>query len=77
MILTWLYNKSKQSVIPVMLLHAGTNVVFRYFPMETGVFDSVSDEFTVIKTIVYCLFATIFLIISKGTLGYEKEIKNV
>jgi len=72
MILTWLFNKSKHSVIPVMLLHAGTNVVFRYFPMETKVFDSVGDEFTVIKTIVYCLFAIFILVISKGTLGYEK-----
>ena len=77
MILTWLYYKSKQSVIPVMLLHAGTNVVFQYFPMETKVFDFVSDEFTVIKTIVYGLFAIIILIISKGTLGYERKIKNV
>lgn len=72
MILTWLYYKSKKSIIPVMLLHAGTNVVFRYFPMETKVFDSVADEFTVIKTIVYCLFAIILLIISKRSLGYEK-----
>lgn len=76
-ILTWLYYKSKQSVIPVMLLHAGTNVVFQYFPMETKVFESVSDEFTLIKTIVYCLFAITILIISKGTLGYEKDKKSL
>jgi membrane protease YdiL (CAAX protease family) len=73
MILTWLYYKSRKSIIPVMLLHAGTNVVFRYFPMETKIFDSVNDEFTVIKTIVYWLFAVIILIISKGTLGYKKQ----
>lgn len=30
-ILTWLYYRSGGSIIPVMLLHAGTNVVFRYF----------------------------------------------
>lgn len=73
MILTWLYYKSNKSIIPVMLLHAGTNVVFRYFPMETSIFDSVNDEFTVIKTIVYWLFAVIVLIVSKGTLGYDKQ----
>jgi membrane protease YdiL (CAAX protease family) len=73
MILTWLYYKSRKSIIPVMLLHAGTNVVFRYFPMETKIFDSVNDEFTVIKTIVYWFFAVIILIISKGTLGYKKQ----
>jgi membrane protease YdiL (CAAX protease family) len=75
MILTWLYYRSRRSIIPVMLLHAGTNVVFRYFPMETKVFDSVADEFTIIKTVVYLLFAIIILIISKGTLGYGKENK--
>jgi len=73
MILTWLYYKSRKSIIPVMLLHAGTNVVFSYFPMETNIFDSVNDEFTVIKTIVYWLFAVFLLIVSKGTLGYEKQ----
>lgn len=75
MILTWLYYKSGRSIIPVMLLHAGTNVVFRLFPMETRIFDSVSDEFTLLKTIVYWLFAIVLLIISKGTLGYEKQEK--
>ena len=77
MILTWLYYKSKRSIIPVMLLHAGTNVVFRFFPMEIKIFDSVSDEFTVIKTIVYWIFAILILIISKGSLGYEKDKKNI
>jgi membrane protease YdiL (CAAX protease family) len=72
MILTWLYYKSKRSIIPVMLLHAGTNVVFRYFPMETKLFDSIADEFTVIKTIVYWLFAILLLLISKGSLGFKK-----
>lgn len=73
MILTWLYFKSKDSIIPVMLLHAGTNVVFRFFPMEIKIFDFVADEFTVIKTIVYWLFAILLIIISKGTLGYKKQ----
>jgi len=73
MILTWLYYKSRKSIIPVMLLHAGTNVVFRYFPMETRIFENINDEFTVIKTIVYWLFAITLLIISKGTLGYRKK----
>jgi membrane protease YdiL (CAAX protease family) len=76
MILTWLYNSSKRSIIPVMLLHAGTNVVFRYFPMETKIFDSVADEFTLIKTIVYFLFAIILLIKTKGFLGYKEQISN-
>jgi membrane protease YdiL (CAAX protease family) len=76
MILTWLYYKSKRSIIPVMLLHAGTNVVFRYFPMETKLFDYMADEFTVIKTIVYWLFAILLLIISKGSLGFKKPVSE-
>jgi len=41
--------------------------------MQNPSFDSVNDEFTVIKTIVYWLFAVILLFVSKGTLGYEKQ----
>jgi len=73
MILTWLYYKSKRSIIPVMLMHAGGNVVSRYFPMNTQIFDSVEDEFTIIKTIVFGSIAVILLIITKGSLGYKKE----
>ena len=56
-----------------MLLHAGSNVVSRYFPMNTQIFDSVDDEFTFIKIMVYVVIAFILLIITKGKLGYEKE----
>ena len=73
MILTWIYYKSKKSIIPVMLVHAGSNVVFRYFPMNTQIFDSAKDEFTIIKTIVLGAIAIILLILTKGSLGYQKE----
>jgi hypothetical protein len=56
-----------------LLLHAGTNVVFQYFPMNTRVFESIRDEFTLIKTLVYILIAIILLIATKGTLVYKKE----
>ena len=75
MILTWLYYRSKRSIIPVMLLHAGTNVVFQYFPMQTKIFNSVEDEFTVIKTVVYSIFAIILLITTKGNLGYKPTVE--
>lgn len=77
MILTWLFYKSRKSIIPVMLLHAGTNVVFRYFPMETKLFDFVQDEFTLIKAFVYWLFAIVLLVITKGTLGYKKTESEI
>jgi membrane protease YdiL (CAAX protease family) len=73
MILTWLYYRSRLSVIPVMLMHAGSNVVSRYFPMNTQIFESVEDEFTIIKTIIYGVIAIILLICTKGRLGYKKE----
>jgi len=72
-ILTWLYYKSKKSIVPVMLMHAGSNVVSRYFPMNTQIFDSIEDEFTFIKIIVYGSIAIFLLIITKGRLGYKKE----
>jgi hypothetical protein len=59
-----------------MLLHAGTNVVFRYFPLETKVFDSIEDEFTVIKAIVYWILAIILFVTSKGKLGYNQPGDN-
>jgi membrane protease YdiL (CAAX protease family) len=73
MILTWLYYKSKRSVIPAMLFHGGSNVVFQYFPMKSQLFANVEDEFTLIKTLLYWLIAIILLIVTKGTLGYKKE----
>ena len=73
MILTWLYYRSKRSIIPAMLFHGGSNVVFRYFPMNTQLFANVDDEFTIIKTFLYWLIAIILLIVTKGTLGIRKE----
>ena len=73
MILTWLYYRSKMSIIPVMLLHAGSNVVSRYFPMNTQLFDSPVDEYSIIKTMVYGSIAVVLLIVTKGRLGYTKE----
>jgi membrane protease YdiL (CAAX protease family) len=73
MILTWLYYKSRWSVIPVMLMHAGSNVVSRYFPMNTRVFESVEDEYTLIKILVYGSIAILLLILTKGKLGYIKD----
>lgn len=77
MIMTWIYYSSRKSVIPVMLFHAGSNVVFRYFPMNTDLFENITDEFTLIKTLIYILAAVILLILTKGRLGIpEKEQHN-
>ena len=74
-ILTWLYYKSKMSIIPVMLLHSGTNIVFEYFPRLDIVIQSMSFDFNILKVISYWIIAVILLISTKGTLGYQNEIK--
>lgn len=75
-ILTWLYFKSKKSIIPVMLLHAATNIVFEYFPRTDVIFKSMSFDFNIFKVISYWIIASVILIISKGKLGYLKKLNN-
>ena len=67
-ILTWLYFRSSQSVIPVMLLHAGTNIVFDFFPRTSVIFSSADLDFNVFKAIAYWLVALIIIVITKGKL---------
>jgi len=42
--------------------------------METKVFEAVSDEFTLIKTIVYLLFAIVLLVIRRDRLDIRNQI---
>jgi len=73
LILTWVYLKSSRSVFPVMLLHAGTNHVFKYFPMEMVVIRSLAYDFNILKTIVYWTIAIILLITTTGRLGLRSD----
>lgn len=73
LIMAWLYLKSSRSVLPVMLLHAGTNHVFNYFPMETVVIRSLAYDFNVLKTAVYWTIAIILLITTTGRLGLKPD----
>jgi membrane protease YdiL (CAAX protease family) len=77
MILTWLYYRSRWSIIPVMLMHGGSNVVSRYFPMDSRIFESVEDEYTLIKILVYGSIAILLLILTKGKLGYIKDETDI
>ena len=63
-ILSWLYKRAKNSIIPAMLFHGAGNVVFRYFPVQDDVIDWAVDEFSMIKTLVYWLLAIIILLTS-------------
>ena len=67
-ILNWLYFKSRNSVIPVMLFHAGTNVIGSFIPTPTDVLDG-QVSFMVLRGIVYWAVAIVLLIITKGRLG--------
>jgi membrane protease YdiL (CAAX protease family) len=68
-LLNWFYLKSRGSVIPVMLLHAGTNVISSFIPTEEDVLGGVGD-FMLLRGIVYWSIAIVLLIITKGRLGY-------
>jgi membrane protease YdiL (CAAX protease family) len=71
-IMTWLFNKSSLSVIPVMLFHQATNHIWNYFPMPTDVLQGL-DDFIVLKSIVYWSIAIVLLIATQGKLGYLPE----
>lgn len=70
-ILTWLYFKSSKSIIPVMLLHAATNIVFDYFPGSNTIFSSPDLDFNIFKSMAYWTVAIIIIIATKGKLGYS------
>ena len=69
-VVNWLYLKSRGSVIPVMLLHAGTNVVGSFFPAPADVLGGFGT-FMFLRGVVYWAIATVLIIVTKGTLGYE------
>jgi len=69
-ILNWLYLKSRASVIPVMLLHAGTNVIDSFLPTPVDVLDGLGT-YMLLRGSVYWGMAIVLLIVTKGRLGYE------
>jgi len=69
-ILNWLYLKSHQSVIPVMLLHSGTNVISSFIPTPGDVLQGLGTTF-VIRGIVYWGMAIVLLVATIGRLGYD------
>ena len=75
-IMTWLYFQSSKSVIPVMLLHAGTNIVFDFFPRTNTIFTSPSVDFNVFKSVAYWIVAIIIIVLTKGQLGYSTRTSN-
>ena len=72
-IMTWLYYQSSRSIIPVMLLHSGTNVVFDYFPRTNTIFSSPDQDFNIFKSMAYWIVAIIIIVATRGHLGYSKH----
>lgn len=71
-ILNWFYFRSSGCVIPVMLLHAGTNVIGDYIPSPDTVLNGLGS-YMLLRGIVYWVMAIVIIIATKGRLGYQAE----
>jgi membrane protease YdiL (CAAX protease family) len=74
-ILNWFYLKSRYSIIPVMLLHAGTNVIGSFIPTPMDVLNGLGT-YMFIRGLVYWGMAIVILLTTKGRLGYFKNNLN-
>jgi membrane protease YdiL (CAAX protease family) len=75
-IFNWLYLRSRKSVIPVMLFHAGTNVIGDFFPTPTDVLGGLGS-WMLLRGTVYWVMALAILIATKGWLGYHPRDAGV
>jgi membrane protease YdiL (CAAX protease family) len=66
----WFYLKSRGSVIPVMLLHAGVNAIGNYVPTPDVVLGGLGSS-TVLRGLVYWAMAIVLVILTKGRLGAD------
>jgi membrane protease YdiL (CAAX protease family) len=69
-VLNWFYLKSRKSVIPVMLLHASTNVIGNFVPTPMDVLGGLGS-YMVLRGLVYWAMAIVIAVLTKGRLGSE------
>lgn len=69
-VLNWFYLKSRKSVVPVMLLHASTNVIGNLIPTPMVVLGGLGT-YMVLRGLVYWAMATVIVVLTKGRLGYQ------
>jgi membrane protease YdiL (CAAX protease family) len=69
-LLNWLYNISRKGVFPVMLLHAGINVIARFIPAPGEVLGH-SSSYMLVRGLVYWLMAIFLVIWTRGNLGHK------
>jgi membrane protease YdiL (CAAX protease family) len=69
-IFNWLYLTSRKSVLPVMLFHAGTNVIGSFLPTPQDVLGGFGD-YMLLRGLVYWAIAIVLTVVTKGTLGWD------
>jgi membrane protease YdiL (CAAX protease family) len=69
-VLNWFYLKSRKSVIPVMLLHASTNVIGNFVPTPMDVLGGLGT-FMFLRGAVYWGMAVALIVVTKGRLGWD------
>jgi hypothetical protein len=74
-ILNWFYLRSQGSVLPVMLFHAGTNVIGSFLPTPAGVLGGLGTGMF-LRGVVYWGATIVILIGTKGRLGYEPPVSQ-
>lgn len=75
-VLNWFYLKSRKSVVPVMLLHASTNVIGNLIPTPTVVLGGLGT-YMVLRGLVYWAMAIVIVVLTKGRLGYQSTDAQV
>jgi len=70
-ILNWFYLKSRKSILPVMLLHAGTNVIGEFLPTPMTLLGGVGT-YMFLRGSVYWIIAVTLIVLTKGRLGYDQ-----
>ena len=76
-ILTWLTQKARGSVMPAIFLHYATNLYGKYLT-GTEIFQIPLDlNFTQIKTILYWVIALFLIWRTQGTLGYKSTEDHI
>ena len=71
-ILNWFSHRCRGAIIPVMLLHASTNVIYRFVPMPEVVLGAVGTGLFM-RGVVYWLAAILIVVVTKGMVGETVE----
>ncbi|MBN1340265.1 MAG: CPBP family intramembrane metalloprotease [Bacteroidales bacterium] len=69
-IFNWFHIKSRYAVIPVMLLHAGVNIIGSFLPTTSDVLGGLGT-YMFLRGSIYWILAIILIVLTKGRLGYR------